>query len=73
MRTTPPLKQTARKMVLMVRVINQANFGGKPEVTCYSCHRNSNRPKVIPSLAEPIRIASRRSRRCGKSWRGSQP
>jgi hypothetical protein len=46
------LKQTARKMVLMVRVINQANFGGKPEVTCYSCHRSSNRPKVIPSLAE---------------------
>ena len=46
------LKQTARKMVLMVRVINQANFGGKPEVTCYSCHRNSNRPKVIPSLAD---------------------
>src|SRR5271154_634384 len=46
------LKQTARKMVLMVRNINQANFGGKPEVTCYSCHRSSNRPKVVPSLAE---------------------
>jgi photosynthetic reaction center cytochrome c subunit len=47
-----PLKQTARKMVLMVRTINQANFGGKPEVTCYSCHRSGNRPKVVPSLAE---------------------
>ena len=47
-----PLKQTARKMVLMVRTINQANFGGKPEVTCYSCHRSGNRPKVIPNLAE---------------------
>lgn len=47
-----PLKQTARKMVLMVRAINQTNFGGKPEVTCYSCHRSSNRPKVIPNLAE---------------------
>jgi len=47
-----PLKQTARKMILMVRTINQANFGGKPEVTCYSCHRSSNRPKVIPSLTE---------------------
>src|SRR6202166_4227782 len=45
-----PLKDTARKMILMVRTINQANFGGKPEVTCYSCHRSSNRPKVIPSL-----------------------
>jgi hypothetical protein len=47
-----PLKQTARRMVLMVRAINQANFGGKPEVTCYSCHRSSNRPKVVPNLAE---------------------
>lgn len=27
-----PLKQTARKMVLMVRTINQANFGGKPVI-----------------------------------------
>jgi hypothetical protein len=46
------LKQTARQMVLMVRAINQANFGGKPEVTCYSCHRSSNRPKAVPNLAE---------------------
>jgi hypothetical protein len=47
-----PLKQTARRMVLMVKTINQANFDGKPEVTCYSCHRSSNRPKVVPNLAE---------------------
>jgi len=47
-----PLKQTARKMVLMVRTINQANFGGKAEVTCYTCHHSSNHPKIVPSLAE---------------------
>jgi photosynthetic reaction center cytochrome c subunit len=47
-----PLKQTARKMILMVRTINQSNFGGKREVTCYTCHRSSNRPKVTPSLTE---------------------
>jgi photosynthetic reaction center cytochrome c subunit len=47
-----PLKQTARKMVLMVRTINQTNFGGKTEVTCYTCHRSSNHPKIVPSLAE---------------------
>ena len=47
-----PRKQTTRKMVLMVRAINQANFGGKREVTCYTCHRSSFRPKVTPSLAE---------------------
>ena len=47
-----PRKQTTRKMILMVKMINQASFGGKREVTCYTCHRNSDRPKVTPSLAE---------------------
>jgi len=47
-----PVKQTARKMILMVKAINQSNFGGKREVTCYSCHRGSDRPKTTPSLAE---------------------
>lgn len=47
-----PTKQTARKMILMVRQINAANFGGKQTVTCYSCHRSGNAPKAVPSLAE---------------------
>jgi photosynthetic reaction center cytochrome c subunit len=48
-----PRKQTTRKMILMVRTINQANFGGKREVTCYTCHRgSSDPPKITPSLAE---------------------
>ena len=47
-----PLKQASRRMVLMVNAINRTNFGGKPVVTCYTCHRGSQRPKVIPSLAQ---------------------
>lgn len=47
-----PLKQTARKMILMVKTINAANFGGKRTVTCYSCHRGADRPKAIPNLAD---------------------
>src|SRR5687768_16982671 len=47
-----PLKQTTRRMMLMVNAINRANFGGAPAVTCYTCHRGSQRPKVIPSLAQ---------------------
>jgi photosynthetic reaction center cytochrome c subunit len=47
-----PMKQTARKMILMVNALNKSNFGGKREVTCYSCHRSDARPKVTPSLAE---------------------
>src|ERR1700694_213287 len=46
-----PLKNRARQMMAMVKSINDANFGGRPYVTCYTCHRGSQRPKVIPSLA----------------------
>ena len=45
-----PLKQTTRKMILMVNMLNRSNFGGKREVTCYSCHRGGTRPQVIPDL-----------------------
>src|SRR4051812_17228611 len=46
-----PLKQTTRKMVLMVNAINSTNFGGTRSVSCYTCHRTAPHPKVIPSLA----------------------
>ena len=47
-----PRKQMARRMIVMVDAFNKANFGGKREVTCYSCHRGDTRPKVTPSLAD---------------------
>jgi len=47
-----PVKQTARRMVLNVRTINQTLFGGREAVTCYTCHRGSPAPKVVPSLLE---------------------
>ena len=47
-----PLKQTARKMILMVNTINQSFFAGRRVVTCVSCHRGASRPIVIPDLAE---------------------
>jgi photosynthetic reaction center cytochrome c subunit len=46
------LKNTARRMVVMVNAINKADFGGERKVTCYTCHRGSQRPEVTPSLAE---------------------
>ena len=47
-----PLKNTARRMVVMVNSINKADFGGERKITCYTCHRGSQRPEVTPSLAE---------------------
>jgi len=49
--TDTPLKIRARQMITMVKAINDANFGGRPFVTCYTCHRGSQKPKAIPSLA----------------------
>ena len=47
-----PRKQAARRMIVMVDTLNKANFGGRRQVTCYSCHRGADRPKITPSLAE---------------------
>src|SRR5262245_65389470 len=46
-----PLKETARRMVLMVNAINKESFKGVRSVTCYTCHHGDLRPKIIPNLA----------------------
>jgi outer membrane lipoprotein-sorting protein len=51
-----PRKQTARRMVLMVNQINQSNFGGRRLVTCYTCHRATDRPEAIPSLLDQYSV-----------------
>jgi len=51
-----PLKQMSRRMIVMVNALNRASFGGAPAVTCYTCHRGSPRPKVIPSLAQQYSV-----------------
>jgi photosynthetic reaction center cytochrome c subunit len=45
-----PIKQTARRMVVMMNQINKADFGGARMVTCYTCHRGVQRPEITPSL-----------------------
>jgi photosynthetic reaction center cytochrome c subunit len=45
-------KQTARKMMTMMFAINAANFTGRREVTCYTCHRGSSKPVSLPKLPE---------------------
>lgn len=47
-----PVKRTARRMIQVVNTINKDLFGGSQAVTCYTCHRGSPTPKVIPSLLE---------------------
>jgi photosynthetic reaction center cytochrome c subunit len=45
-----PKKQKARQMMIMVKAINQANFGGEHRVTCWTCHRSDTAPPETPSL-----------------------
>jgi photosynthetic reaction center cytochrome c subunit len=56
-----PRKLTARKMIQMTETINRANFSGRKVVTCWTCHRQSDRPSVTPLLdvvyGEPIYYA----------------
>lgn len=44
-------KLVARRMILMMSRINKENFGGRQVVTCFSCHRGANRPKITPNFA----------------------
>ena len=41
----------ARQMIAMMNVINETNFGGRPMVTCFTCHRGSNSPVTAPRLS----------------------
>jgi hypothetical protein len=39
-----PRKQVARLMIKMTEAINKENFGGRGEITCFTCHRGNARP-----------------------------
>jgi photosynthetic reaction center cytochrome c subunit len=41
-------KKTARDMMKMMFALNQSEFNGQRELTCYSCHRGANHPAATP-------------------------
>ena len=43
-------KQTTRRMIAMVNTLNEGSFGGRPLVTCFTCHRGLRAPATLPSL-----------------------
>lgn len=48
-----PAKDTARKMILMTRAINQGHFKGETTVTCATCHNGRVKPEALPPLPQP--------------------
>ena len=45
-----PRKVTTRRMIEMVNTINRTNFSGRKVVSCWTCHRQMDRPAVTPPL-----------------------
>src|SRR5437868_6898953 len=53
-----PRKRMARNMIMMVNDINKTKFGGRRALTCYSCHRGAETPRVVPTLADQYALPS---------------
>jgi len=47
-----PAKKTARAMMTMVASINTGSFGGRQQVSCYSCHHGAANPASVPPVLE---------------------
>ena len=45
-------KKTARAMIEMTMSINKASFGGRTQVSCYSCHNGHERPTAVPPVLD---------------------
>jgi hypothetical protein len=47
-----PNKATARRMMAMTIELNKSAFNGRPQVTCFSCHRGAKIPVAAPIIPE---------------------
>jgi len=49
-----PQKLRGREMIRMVIDLNARQFGGKPVVTCFTCHNGRVQPALMPPLPQAI-------------------
>ncbi|HJU83925.1 MAG TPA: c-type cytochrome [Holophagaceae bacterium] len=47
-----PAKQTARRMIRMVRALNKTHFNGADVISCATCHAGHVKPEAMPPLRE---------------------
>jgi hypothetical protein len=56
--TPTPRLRRARQMIEMMNALNKQYFGGRPRVTCFTCHGGSTTPRADPSFmvqyGEPV-------------------
>ena len=67
-----PAKQQARNMMKMMFAINQDNFNGKREVTCYTCHRGVPKAASIASLSGATNGAAATAAESGSSGKAAR-
>ncbi len=46
-----PRMARARQMIAMMTTINDSYFGGRPRVTCFTCHHGNQSPRSDPNIA----------------------
>ena len=46
-----PRIMRARQMITMMNALNKQYFGGRPRVTCFTCHAGSQSPRSEPDIA----------------------
>jgi len=47
-----PMKDMARKHIQMTMDLNKASFGGRPVITCNTCHQGQPKPAALPALPQ---------------------
>lgn len=66
-------KKTARAMIEMTAMINKNAFNGRQQVTCFSCHRGSERPVAIPPVLESDATPRREAPPASPANAGTRP
>jgi photosynthetic reaction center cytochrome c subunit len=49
-------KKIARSMITMMANLNKETFGGKPTVTCFTCHQGADHPIAVPPVEQPFAV-----------------
>jgi photosynthetic reaction center cytochrome c subunit len=52
-------KRTARKMMLMMKAIDDQNFDGRQRVTCATCHNGQQQPRAVSPIVDLATVQER--------------
>jgi len=62
-----PAKKTARAMITMMLEINKNSFGGRTQVSCFTCHKGGEHPTSVPPVLESDMAPHPETRQAGSA------